>query len=127
MKRNFVLTVLTFVFVALLGAQAYTEVKWPAKTSTGSTAVFNVAGNDAHTLSVVVTGSPSACTMNLDGSLDGTNFFNLSGDITCTSSVMFHVINRPVTLVRATVSALSGGSSPTVTVRYIGFRTGGRQ
>lgn len=75
-----------------------------------------------HTLAVIVTGTPATCTIELDGSLDNTNFFNLSGSQTCTANVMFHVIDRPVTFVRAQLTAFSGGSSPTVQVFYAGLQ-----
>lgn len=75
---------------------------------------------DKHTLSIITTGSPATCTIELDGSLDGTNWFDLSGDQTCTSSLMVHVINKPVQQVRVNLTVLSGGTDPTVTVKYLG-------
>lgn len=80
-----------------------------------------------HTLQVAVTGSPASCSVQLEGTLDDPSsatvtWANLSGAQTCTSSVMFHVAERPVRAVRATVTALSGGSSPAVTITYQGIQ-----
>lgn len=75
-----------------------------------------------HTLQVIVTGTPAGGTCNLDGSLDGVTWSSLSGNQTCTSSVMFHVDARPVYQIRLTLSAVSGGTSPTWTAYYGGVR-----
>ncbi len=115
---------LVFLFCFTLSGQALSEKIWTALTATGTTAGFAVPSNSFHTLQAVVTGSPSVCTINLDGSLDGTNWFDISGNQTCTSSVMFHVVNRSVTNVRANLTALSGGTAPTVTARYTGHNGG---
>ncbi len=111
---------LFFAVAFLLGAQSVSQKTWTALTATGTTSSFSIAANSNHTLSIVVSGGPSGCTVNLDGSLDSTHWFDLSGGQTCTSSVMFHVANRPVTFVRANLTALSGGTAPTVTVVYVG-------
>ncbi|MGH9667094.1 MAG: hypothetical protein ACRD9L_21930, partial [Bryobacteraceae bacterium] len=77
-----------------------------------------------HTVQAVVTGSPSGCSIQLEGTLDdptlSPTWSNLSGSQTCTSSVMFHVTARPVRAIRVNLTALSGGTSPTVTVKYVG-------
>jgi len=81
-----------------------------------------------HTLQVTVAGSPSTCTVELDGTLDDVvltaspNWQNLSGSQTCTSSTAFSVVDRPVTGIRGNLTALSGGSSPTVTLKYVGVQ-----
>lgn len=95
-----------------------------AATATGTSNTVDVRfyAPRTHTFQVVVTGSPASCTIDLEGSLDNSNWFSLSGNQTCTSNVMFHVTDRPVVFVRGNLSALSGGSSPTVTVDYIGVR-----
>jgi len=111
-----------------LQAQPYTKT-WTALSATGVTANLAVSGSDVHTLSVVVTGSPGSCTLNLDGSADGTHWFDISkdsngADQTCTSSFMFHVVNKAVMFVRVNVTALSAGG--TVTPSYVGHSSGGR-
>ena len=64
------------------------------------------------------TGSLSALTVNLEGSLDGTNFFTLDQS-TNTSGEGRHVTNKPIRYVRANiaVSTVSSGA-PTVTVIF---------
>src|SRR6185312_7027494 len=108
--------------VALTQYPAVT-VKWSPLSATGVTAAMPLPyGFSKHTLQIVVTGSPSGCTVNLDGSLDGAHWFDLSGGQTCTSSTMFHVVSKPVAYVRGDLTALSGGSSPTVTISYEGIQ-----
>lgn len=115
---------LLFCLCFSLSGQALSEKVWTALTAVGTTSGFAVPSNSFHTVQVVITGSPSGCTINLDGSLDGTNWFDLSGGQTCTASVMFHVVNRAVLNVRANLTALSGGTAPTVTARYTGHNGG---
>lgn len=118
---------LIFLYALTLGAQALSTVTWPALTATGTTASFAVPGSDVHTVQAVLTGSPSGCTLHLEGSLDASHWLDLSGDQTCTSNLMFHVVNRAVASVRVNLTALSGGTSPTVAISYLGHSSGGRQ
>ena len=64
------------------------------------------------------TGSLSALTLNLEGSLDGTNWFQLD-QTTNAAGEARHVTGKPVRYVRANVitSTVSSGS-PTVTVYF---------
>ena len=73
-----------------------------------------------HTLQVDTTGSPSAATLQLEGSLDGTTWTALSPAMDVSSSTMFHVLDAAVAFVRSNLVTLTGGSSPTVTARYLG-------
>jgi hypothetical protein len=117
-----------FVITAVMALSQQMSLKtWDALSSTGVTAALATAGNDKHTVAAVVTGSPAACTVRLEGSVDGTNYFDLSGAQTCTSTTMFHVVDRVVVFVRVRVVTLSGGTAPTVTPTYLGIRSGGRQ
>jgi hypothetical protein len=117
---------LLLVFALVLSAQQLSQKAWTTLSATGATSGFAVPGNDVHTVQVVVTNSPATCTVNLDGSLDATHWFDLSGNQTCTSNLMFHVINRAVAYVRGNVTVLSGAGA-TVTVSYLGHSSGGRQ
>ena len=120
MKRLLLLLLLAAVAVAQYSPVTF---KWSAMTATGTTAALPLPyGFSQHTLQILVTGSPSGCTVNLDGSLDGTHWFDLSGGQTCTSNTMFHVVSKPVAYVRGDLTALSGGSSPTVTISYEGIQ-----
>lgn len=71
-----------------------------------------------HTVSVVVTGSPSACTIRLEGSLDNSNWFDLSGSQSCTSSVMFHVYGKVEKYLRVNLLTWTGGTNAAVS--YLG-------
>lgn len=115
-----------FLFVFCLSAQQVSEHLWTTLTTTGTTSGFAVPANDIHTLAVVVTGSPSGCQVNLDGSLDSSFWFDISGAQTCTSSTAFHVVNRAVMFVRANLTTLSGGTAPTVSPKYVGHSSGGK-
>jgi hypothetical protein len=92
---------------------------WPALTATGSTAGLPVSFEPwVHTIQVVVTSSPGTCTAKLQGSLDGTNWFDLQTAQSCvTSGSMSAVSNFPVLWVRATLVTFSSG---TVTFSYAG-------
>jgi hypothetical protein len=88
-----------------------------AVTGTGagqSAACPNTLGG--FTWVVTVTGSPTACVVNLEGSLDNVTFFTLD---TCnaTTSEMRHVINKSVAYLRANLATLTAGTAPTVTAR----------
>lgn len=122
---SFKRTCIFLVLLYTLGAQSLSKMMWPALSATGTTAAFGVPASHIHTVSAVVAGGPSGCTVNLDGMIDGT-WYDISGPQTCTSSVMFHVFGKAVELVRGHVTALSGGTAPTVTITYLGSAGGQR-
>lgn len=62
------------------------------------------------------TGSkPGSMEVNLQGSLDGTNWFNLDTSTTITSEIR-HIANKAVKFIRAKLREISGGGSPVPTV-----------
>jgi hypothetical protein len=79
----------------------------------------------SHTVQATITGAPTAVTVDLEGSLDGTTFFALAshvfsaGELTA-EGAMFHVVDKPVTYVRINLTTLTAGTEPTVTVKYDG-------
>jgi hypothetical protein len=94
-------------------------------SATGTTIPVQLAVTaHKHTVQVVTTGSPTTCSIQLEGTLDDVTssptWANISGSQTCTSSVTFHIADRPVNGVRVNLTALSGGSSPTVAIKYVG-------
>lgn len=102
---------------ATLGAQVE-QAFYAQLTAAGITSAV-LTGALNHTLQVNVTGSPATCAIQLEGSLDGVNWANLSGSQSCTAAVtMFHVDLKPVKLVRANLTAYSGGG--TVSIFYRG-------
>lgn len=97
-----------------------------AVTSTGAGTIKHSAYlMDKKTVQVSITGAPSAVTVTLEGSIDGTNFATLAtkafsaGELTATFA-LFHSIDTPVTYVRANLTVLTGGSTPTVTAIFEG-------
>ncbi|MEM4313086.1 MAG: hypothetical protein QXH95_03420 [Thermoplasmata archaeon] len=74
-----------------------------------------------HTWTVVVTGSPASVQVDLQGSIDNVNWFTLDSSTTTTSEMRF-VTGKGVMYYRGNVVTLSGGTSPTVTVRIASFK-----
>lgn len=94
-------------------------------TGTSGSIIFRRPIKD-HTVQIEVTGSPTAVTVDLEGSLDD-GFWTALGtiplsaqDITDGGSVT-HLLNKPIRFVRANLTELTGGTSPTVTVLYEPF------
>ncbi len=71
---------------------------------------------DRFTAQLVVTGTPDTCDYIVEGSLDNTFFDDFSGTFVCTSNVIFHVDGKAANRLRGTLSNLTGGTSPTVTL-----------
>lgn len=118
------LTLKTILFVILLCGIAASQNTQPASWVLSAAGVSSEKAAEArwHTVAAVPSGSPAICTLRLEGSLDHISWFDLSGDQTCTASLMFHVADKPVQFVRINLTALSGGSSPSVAVRYAGVQ-----
>ena len=74
----------------------------------------------AHTVEWSLTGTaPSACTLQLEGSIDGLHWYSLTGSLDCTTAQMYHVASKPVPFVRLNVlTYTSGGTTTAVTARY---------
>jgi len=64
------------------------------------------------------TGSPSSVSCQLQGSLDGSNWFNI-GAAALTAPGLQTIATTPLAFIRANLTTLSGGTSPTVTVLLI--------
>lgn len=67
-----------------------------------------------HGLVVTVTGSPDMMNVALEGSLDGTTWVAVATASGASPAAVF-VDARPVRYVRANLTVLTGGTSPTVT------------
>jgi hypothetical protein len=68
-----------------------------------------------HTLAYTFTGSPTSVLVIMQGTIDGTNWFNLR-EFVGTSNTMEHIVNRPIRKIRGYLTTLDAGS---VTVRSI--------
>lgn len=121
---------LLFLLAGLLFAQSTSRkvVAFAALSASGTSTGANLGiAAHWHTVQVVVTGSPATCSVQLEGTIDdalssSATWANLSGTQTCTSTVTFHVVDKLALGVRINLTALTGGSSPTVTVRYVGVQ-----
>ena len=61
----------------------------------------------------------SVCSFELDGSLDGIHWVNLSGTLDCTTANGISITNKPWTFVRANILTYTQGDATTaVTVMY---------
>lgn len=84
-------------------------------------------GVKEHTVQTIITGSPTAVTVSLEASLNdgvtwnaiGTYIFT-AGDLSA-GSAMYHVVNKPVEVVRINLTVLTGGVAPTATSFYLPF------
>jgi len=89
-------------------------------TATGTTSIIDtVTGFEKHTWTQVNDASESNPNIRLQGSIDGTNWFDLDTS-TSIGSEMRHVVNKPVRYIRFNVVSL--GDATTITLRYFGFR-----
>lgn len=90
-----------------------------AQTANGSSAAVDLqAPARTFAFQSVVTGTPTSFTNTYEGSLNGTNWYTL-GTSTATAGDAQFVVDKPARYVRATLSALTGGTAPTITV-YVG-------
>lgn len=96
-------------------------------------AALTVAGNTAsvgpmdfvpteHSVEVVTTGAPATATVQLEGSLDGVNFFPVGTAQAMAAGGLFSVTGVPLRYAQVSLTALTGGTSPTVTCSYLGVR-----
>jgi hypothetical protein len=102
--------------LAQLGLDAGRYTFSPALAATGPTGFLALGNQTVLALFYVVTGSPASLSIQLEGSPDGVAAFLLgsagtstSGGIITLSSLVY------VPYLRVNLTALSGGSSPTVT------------
>lgn len=96
---------------------------FPAQTVVGATASSGLMRGIAinHTAELIVTGGPATCTYRLQGTKDAVTWFNISAaDLTCTSSTVGFEANKPVVQIRGNLLTLTGGTSPTITLKYVG-------
>ena len=76
---------------------------------------------DKHEIIADVSGSPVTCTFQMQGSATGSSpWIDMSGDQDCSADMAVGVINRFFPFVRVNLSALSGGTTPSVVFTYIG-------
>jgi len=89
-----------------------------AATGTGAGKLFQVS-TSIHTIQVVFTGTISALSVAIEGSIDGANIFalethELSSEELAAKKVMFHIVNKLVEYVRVNITVLTGAGAVTV-------------
>lgn len=76
----------------------------------------------AFTWQTVITGTPATCQVDIQGTLDQdpstATWFQIDTNNT-TASYIQHIANKPVSHIRAKLVTLTGGTSPTVTVKIL--------
>jgi len=92
---------------------ALSGISLDAATSTGAgTALMFDEPKDSHTVFIITTGSPSSFTVVLEGTPDGRNWFTIA---TIINTLVTNIgPNWPMLGVRANMTDLSGGASPTI-------------
>ncbi|HZP55041.1 hypothetical protein [Actinocrinis sp.] len=87
-----------------------------AATATGPGAVIDLGVvRSSHTLQTTVTGSPTGVTVNLEGSLTATGPWTTLATSTSTTGDVQTATGKAVRYVRANLTVLTAGTSPTVT------------
>ena len=91
-----------------------------AATETGAGSLWKLKeSSDVHTVYAKFTGTITALTVALEGSIDGTNIVALTTHEFTASEIsakqaMFHVVNKLVEYVRINITVLTGTGSVTV-------------
>jgi len=103
-----------------------TLVKDAASTGTSeSTVIISGAdtGQTEHSFQIVTNGSPSAVTIQIEGTIEGTNYQCLLQHILTVAELtegtaLIHLINKTIPKIRVKITKLEGGVSPEVSVYY---------
>lgn len=91
----------------------------PGATATGAGNSIDLDhGRRTFTMQTVVTGTPVAVSITLQGSLDGANWTTLATSTSVTGDQQY-VIDKPQRFLRANLGTLTGGTSPTVTAYIV--------
>lgn len=71
-----------------------------------------------HSVAVVSTGAPTSYSVSVEASLDGQAWYAFNAAITADG--LTFIGDKPLLYYRAHLTALAGGTSPTVTVQWVG-------
>ena len=93
---------------------AYTALSAAASTGAGTTIVIP-GGATTWTVQLLHTGSPTSVIVDFEGTLDGTNWLTFRTHTMASSNDEFVLTPVALVTVRLNITALSGGSTPTVT------------
>jgi len=87
-------------------------------TGAGNTVKFSSIPSE-WSVSITHTGSPTSVITSIEGSLDGDTFYDLAQHTSIPADEAFHIIGKASKYIRANLITLTGGSSPTVTVKLL--------
>lgn len=88
-----------------------------AATATGAGAELSCLGARSYALDVRVTGAPTSFSVALEGTVNGTDWTTVG--TAATAAGLTWAVDKPVARVRANLTALTGGTAPTVTVQVL--------
>lgn len=97
-----------------------------AVTATGAGTAIDLGSLFSNfTVNVKTTSAATACTVKLQGSINNTDWHDLgsvamSGTELTALTAMFHVVDKPVSLIRGNMSVFTQAASETVTVTVVG-------
>lgn len=97
--------------------------KFDQLTAVGNTDALDVRSNINHTFQVVVANKNTSVDYNVQGSVDGTNYFDLeSSDVQQTTNGAYYLTyaNLPLVKVRCSMRAEVGGTAVTLDFTYEG-------
>lgn len=117
---------LVFLFIVSLSclSQSYnaSRIYGPVSITGPDSSILEQSLIGWHQVSWVVTGTPGACTVKVEQSPDNATWTDLIANQTCTSAGSSAIsANLLPYYIRINVTALSGGSSPTIIVIYEGW------
>jgi hypothetical protein len=116
MKKHIGLLVVLLFAIIAWAATAFVSLSGVAATGAGTALTVSDRASSV-TWQTVFTGTPTAITVNLEGSIDGTHYFTLDSS-TSTTSEMRHVVNKNVDYLRCNISAYTvNGSTTTCSFR----------
>jgi hypothetical protein len=97
-------------------------------TTTGTSQGVSVVsgsdtGHDIHSFQAVFTGSPTALTLSILGTIDSVNYncllsHTMTSEEITDGTALFHLINKTVPKIKVSIDTLTGGVSPQVSVYY---------
>lgn len=101
----------------------YNGATFSALSANGSTAAFDTGAiMNTHTMACTPTGAPTTANMVLEGSMDSTSWYTLVTTQACTAFIAGFGVDKPARYIRATLSGLAGGTTPSVVIKYGGVR-----
>lgn len=87
-------------------------------TAVGAGTTFNLSAvRSKFTMVSAVTGAPTGVSLTLEGSIDGSTWYVLATSTSTTGDTQF-AVDKPARYVRANLGTLTGGTAPTVTVKF---------